>query len=419
MVPRGALHYVPATMRGLVFLIAAVAAAAMPSAAGAATIALAPVGVDCHGLCSDVYWALRYTAQPGEANQLAVSRADNAYVVHETSAVLEPGEGCAVVDPQTVRCEPTTGLGLIGGTIKTGDGDDTIALDVGPAFTLEGGEGDDTIRGGDGTDLITGGPGRDTLWGGDGADLIVEGDGAEDTIDGGRGGDGVTYEDSRDDLTIDLRRSIGPDGDRFSSLERAVGGSGDDRLHAGRGGSDLAGGPGADVLIGSRRRDELDGGSGRDRLDGRAGNDLLLPRDGAADVVACGAGVDFVDGIEDDEFDESDWYELGPDPADVLAADCERVTTEEEGAPVRVQPLAVTATALRLRLPACPCRGRVTVRAGGRRLGRARIRRGPGTVTVALTHPLRQRGQRVQIAWSYGRDPLFPAAAAYTLQLRP
>ena len=34
------------------------------------------------------------------------------------------------------------------------------------------------------------------------------------------------------------------------------------------------------------------GGSGRDRLDGGAGNDQLSARDGARDIVACGAGRD-------------------------------------------------------------------------------------------------------------------------------
>ena len=406
-------------MRRSVFLITAALALAAPSVAGAATVALAPVGVDCRGLCDDVYWALRYTALPGESNQLAVTLVDDAYVVHETGAALEPGEGCAPVDPLTVRCHPTTGLGLLGGTIKTGDGDDMIALDAGPAFTLEGGEGDDTIGGGGGSDLITGGPGRDTVQGGRGADWFIEGDGVADVLDGGRGRDGVSYEDRRDDLTIDLRRTIGPDGDGFTSLERAEGGSGDDRLHAGRNADYLAGGPGADVLIGWRGADELDGGPGRDRLDGRGGRDRLLPLDGAPDVVACGDGIDFVDGTEDDEFDSSEWYEVGPDAVDVLGADCERVTTEEQGAPVRVQPLSVTSTALRLRAPSCPCRGHVTVRAGGHRLGRGRIERGRRSVTVALARPLRARGEPIRIEWSYSRDRIYVSTATYTLRLRP
>ena len=93
------------------FLITAAFALAAPSDAGAATIALAPVGVDCHAMCNDVNWALRYTAQPGESNQLAATEADDAYVVRETSAPLEPGDGCALVDPQTARCQPTTELG--------------------------------------------------------------------------------------------------------------------------------------------------------------------------------------------------------------------------------------------------------------------------------------------------------------------
>ena len=153
-------------IRGLLLLIAAAAACATAAPASAATVALAPVAVGCHGLCNDVYWALRYTARPGETNQVAVTRTGDTYVVRETGTVLEPGEGCAPVDAQTVRCQPVGGLGLLGGTIRTEDGDDTIAVDVGPAFTLDGGAGDDTIAGGAGTDLLTGGPGRDTVRGG-------------------------------------------------------------------------------------------------------------------------------------------------------------------------------------------------------------------------------------------------------------
>ena len=172
------------------------------------------------------------------------------------------------------------------------------------------------------------------------------------------------------------------------------------------------------MLAGSGRRDVLDGGPGRDRLDGRGGNDTLLPRDGSADRVTCGAGVDFADGAEEDEFHD-DWEEVGPDAADVLAADCERVTTEEPGAPVHVQPLAVTASALRFRTPGCRCRGSVTVRAAGRRIGRAKLRRDQTLVTVALTRPLPAGGRQVRIGWSYGHDPLFPATASYSLRLRP
>jgi hypothetical protein len=65
--------------------------------------------------------------------------------------------------------------------------------------------------------------------------------------------------------------------------ERIVGTHGPDRL-LGRGG--------ADRLHGLRGNDVLDGGAGRDLLDGGAGADRFLARDGTADTVACGAGLD-------------------------------------------------------------------------------------------------------------------------------
>ena len=415
-------------MRRSIVLIIAASALAAPSVASAATVALEPVGVDCHATCNDVNWALRYTARPGEANQPAVTQADDAYVVREISAPLEPGDGCVLVDPQTVRCEPTTDLaqsigsfnrgGLLGGTIETGDGDDTIGVDVGRGFTLEGGDGDDRIGGGGGRDVITGGPGRDVLRGGGGRDDFVEGDGVADVIDGGRGGDGVSYAGRRDDLTIDLRGTTGPDGDAFASLEWAEGGSGDDRLHASPRVEWLDGGPGADVLIGSSAADWLIGGPGRDRLVGGAGRDRVSPRDGAPDVISCGDGIDLVSGAEDDGFGE--FEELGPDAADVLGSDCERVSTEAEfePAPLQVQPLSVAPTALRLRAPNCSCRGYVTVRVGGHRLGRARIERGRRSVTVVLARPLRSRGGPIRIEWSYGFYRIAGSPMAYSLRLR-
>ena len=236
-------------------------------------------------------------------------------------------------------------------------------------------------------------------------------------IVGGRGGDGVSYASRRDDLTIDLRGATGPDGDAFASIEWAEAGSGDDRLYASPRVGWLDGGPGADVLIGSSGSDVLDGGPGRDRLVGRGGRDVLSARDGAPDVVSCGDGIDVVSGTEDNGFGE--WEELGPDPVDVLGADCERLSTGDEDALVHVQPLSVAATALRLRTPSCPCRGRVTVRAGGNLLGRARIERDRRSVTVALARPLRSRGELIRIEWSYGRDRIFVSTMTYTLRLRP
>jgi Ca2+-binding RTX toxin-like protein len=72
------------------------------------------------------------------------------------------------------------------------------------------------------------------------------------------------------------------------------GGPGNDTIFGGRDPDVLRGRPGDDRIFGGRRRDRLVGGPGRDLLEGGRGNDFIDARDGVADVVRCGPGVDRV-----------------------------------------------------------------------------------------------------------------------------
>ena len=85
-------------------------------------------------------------------------------------------------------------------------------------------------------------------------------------------------------------------------------------LILGRGGFDLLrGGPGNDRLIGGAGKDRLIGGPGRDEFNtgprghvaGADGPDRIRARDGAQDLIQCGAGFDvaLVDAVEDGVFD--------------------------------------------------------------------------------------------------------------------
>ena len=56
--------------------------------------------------------------------------------------------------------------------------------------------------------------------------------------------------------------------------------------------------------------DVLTGGLGRDTLDGGSGNDQLMARDGIADSVRCGGGIDTV----------------AADAFDSASSDCESVS---------------------------------------------------------------------------------------------
>jgi Ca2+-binding RTX toxin-like protein len=61
----------------------------------------------------------------------------------------------------------------------------------------------------------------------------------------------------------------------------------------GRGGDDdLLGGPGADRVYGGSGNDRLRGGIGPDHIYGGPGADVLFARDGQADFVECGSGID-------------------------------------------------------------------------------------------------------------------------------
>jgi Ca2+-binding RTX toxin-like protein len=134
------------------------------------------------------------------------------------------------------------------------------------ADTINGNGGNDRIRGFAGGDRLNGGAGRDRIFGGAG----------DDAQDGGPGND----------------RMSGGAGD-----DAQVGGPGNDRIFANRGVDVSAGGDGDDVLWALARADVKPGPNGEtdtvgDTLDGGSGNDVLRTRDGEADTITCGPGVD-------------------------------------------------------------------------------------------------------------------------------
>lgn len=99
-----------------------------------------------------------------------------------------------------------------------------------------------------------------------------------------------------------------------ASADRVRGTPKDDRLHGGSradlvnglaGDDRLAGRKGRDVLKGGIGLDLLVGGKAFDRMLGGPGDDVIRARDGMADLIECGGGVDraIVDGTEDGVFD--------------------------------------------------------------------------------------------------------------------
>jgi Ca2+-binding RTX toxin-like protein len=179
---------------------------------------------------------------------------------------------------------------------------DQISTDV---ENLTGGAANDRLAGGPGGNVLNGGTGNDVLDGGAGADLLL----------GGSGTDTADYTTRVAAVTADSD-GAGDDGEAGESdtvetdVEGIAGGAGNDVLSGTTGTNILSGGGGNDALDGAQGDDELDGGAGDDELTGGSGADLLRAglgndavrsRDGASDLVRCGAGADTaaLDAIDD------------------------------------------------------------------------------------------------------------------------
>ena len=277
-----------------------------------------------------------------------------------------------------------------------GAGDDVLRA-AGGGVTFTGGDGNDVLRGRAGWDTLVGGAGDDRLYGGRGGDALTgdghvrQEDGAppvaagDDVIDGGPGRDFATWTERRAPIRVDLasRRLAGRTGER-------------DRV---RGIEDVAGGHGRDTLRGTDGPNDLLGGRGADRLDGRGGDDVvdagwaigrayLGGNDHAADRLSCGSGRDRI-----------------VDPyVEALPRDCERLTFNEfdvlGGGTLIAQPQPLPRGRLRFHVTDCDCAGhayrRVVVRAGGREIGRSRLKKLPIArgrfIAVRMRRPLPRRG---------------------------
>ncbi|MBB5751156.1 calcium-binding protein [Prosthecomicrobium pneumaticum] len=136
------------------------------------------------------------------------------------------------------------------GDILLGAGDDVISSTSAGAFTVYGGEGNDTISM------------YDTIFGGDD---VLYGEAGDDVISGGLGKDEID------------------------------GGEGNDTINGGAGDDILNGGAGDDVLSGGAGADTIQAGAG-DTVDGGEGDDLIvLSTEGGIPVsIAGGAGSDTV-----------------------------------------------------------------------------------------------------------------------------
>lgn len=164
-------------------------------------------------------------------------------------------------------------------TVDAGDGDDQISVsgDGGTGNDFAGGEGSDSLQFDDGSGSAT------VTFDGDGSGNFVTADGATgtfsefETISGTNSNDSIDASAATDAVLLNTN-----DGD-----DTAIGGAGNDTLHAAGGDDSLQGGAGDDLLH---------AGTGSDTLDGGAGHDLFVVHDdqGAGDQheITGGDGTD-------------------------------------------------------------------------------------------------------------------------------
>jgi len=332
-------------MIGRALLLATALAALLAPAADAAT--LTHREQNCYEGSHFCATTTLYRADPGERNDLTVTRDAAGTTVRDAVAAIRPGTRCTAIDAHAARC-PALDVEL-----ALGDGDDRAAVSGLGHLRLDGGAGNDTIAGSAGNDELIGGPGRDV-------------------IDGGAGVDQMSYWEEPA-VHVDLG-DPGPDGpagdeDTLAGIEHVLGSAGADVLVGDAGPNRLEGGPGDDVLFGGDGNDRLDGGAGRDRLHGDDGDDQLAPDAENASApgpggegVSCGAGTDRVTEQAHDILKDCERLEL---PLGILAPRFDpRPTIGRRFSVLRLR------CSVELRAGPRPgCRVRVTLSAGGRRLG--------------------------------------------------
>jgi hypothetical protein len=295
------------------------------------------------------------------------------------------------------------------GQIHGGEADDRLAAPAatappGAGIELHGHGGDDELRAGASGAGIIGGAGADRMVGGAGRDGFTGGPGG-DHIRGGGGRDRVEYGDSPAGVTVRLDDQ-GGDG---------APGEGDDvRSDV----EEVFGSPHADVIVGTPGDDTLlGGGAGADYIDGRSGNDYINLM-GSGGYVIGGSGRDelTVHGaphsvrLRDGEQDSLTCASVGPVAVERDASDrvqrCQASALLYAGRPrIRLGRKGYAPVPVLCAPAEGPCAGKVTLRRGGRVLGKRRYRLRPFTVKrvyvrvsrVARKRLRRSRRLRVQL----------------------
>jgi Ca2+-binding RTX toxin-like protein len=335
---------------------------ALPTVAPAATVSVEKTQRDYEYEKEVNFANLRFSAEPGENNAVAIQIVTAEHGLHlilavtDNGAPLTAGPGCSAGPAgSSVWCdvhpprgpEYTPGFGksqtpvpgtrwVDSMTIDLGDGNNSFdgkvlsgELDSSFAMTVTAGGGDDRILTGGGADLIDPGAGSDSVHTNDGPDRVLataDPDGP-DVYDLGSdyynpakfGADEVDYSSRSAPVEWDgFTGVVAGEGDKLNGVENVFGGSGDDVLRGNEFENFLVGGPGNDVLVGGSNWDVLNGGAGNDELRGGQDPDILIGEAGddtayggrGHDGVKCGAGWDQALRINRDRLDRCEVLRL-------------------------------------------------------------------------------------------------------------
>ena len=263
------------------FLLIALLVVALPAAAGASTVQVAPFREvpDPSGApgCAKIMLCPQdmvvFSAAPGEANDISITAEmltstepvpRSRFVVRDRSLTpMQAGTGCERIETSAVACVAGTL-----GPVDLGDLGDRILTLTSGGDVVSGGAGDDLLsvtggaeaNGGDGDDIVVGQKGK----GGDGDDVL--------SGTSGEGGAG-------DDILRCFPAFAFCDLEGGTGNDRLIGGGGQNMLSGGGGRDSLAGRGGNDTLTGGSGNDRLRGGGGQDKLRGGAGSDRLDARE--------------------------------------------------------------------------------------------------------------------------------------------
>ncbi|MDA9019555.1 Hint domain-containing protein [Flavimaricola sp.] len=237
---------------------------------------------------------------------------DGTNITFEGIEQFSLGYGDDVFDASASNAPITGGYGNAGNdSLVGGSGGDSLYGGA-DADSLSGGRGDDTLFGGDDADVFTvqSGDGADTVYGGeggvdldmldltgltDGADVVMSGEeagtvsGAGSTVDfsGIEVFDLTAGDDSFDGSAMIEGASLA----MKTGNDAFLGGAGDDSVFGGLGDDTLSGGKGADTISGDVGNDTIVISEG-DSVDGAAGDDIFILEDlgeaGTGDITVRG-----------------------------------------------------------------------------------------------------------------------------------